>query len=115
MIMIKSRRVRWVIFLFSEKIPAVYGLLFYSVESLPPIIDRLSPLVMIVPCSLASSRAPHPRSSICIRPPWAHYISEKQSPPCSGSVNKPIVNAGFLLALFFDTENGGDMVLRNVV
>jgi hypothetical protein len=44
------------------------------------------------------------------------------SPPSSGSKNKAskqallatYYHAGFLLGLFFDPENGGDMFLRNV-
>jgi hypothetical protein len=29
-------------------------------------------------------------------------------------LNNPPVSAGFLLDLFFDPENGGDMLLRNI-
>jgi hypothetical protein len=44
------------------------------------------------------------------------------SPPSSGSNNRPrkkpaweqVANGGFLLGLFFDLEDGGDMFLWNV-
>jgi hypothetical protein len=37
-------------------------------------------------------------------------------PPFSGLKSKPgaSMKAGFLLGLFFDAENGGDIFLRNV-